>query len=198
MIGSSKKWIEAGYELFAKDGPEGINVERLAKILDLNKSGFYHYFGDREIFLYELRDYHHQEMNNFYNEISFLRCFVPDYLNLLIKYQTSFFVQMQLRRHENLPIFKDAFDVVKEKTEKKCLRLWATYINLPVNDPAALKLWKILGDVFFMRLTPEKMNLEFMRGMTEDVREIVFKIQQNAVIVNKPFSVIRPQPQVRI
>ena len=40
---TSQKWIEAGYERFAHEGPHGIQVERLARIIGVNKSGFYHY-----------------------------------------------------------------------------------------------------------------------------------------------------------
>jgi AcrR family transcriptional regulator len=52
-------WIENGYALFAQDGLDGIQVERLAKMVSLNKSGFYHYFGDRESFLEELMKHHY-------------------------------------------------------------------------------------------------------------------------------------------
>ena len=47
-------WTEAGYKLFAEEGLEGIQVERLARILQLNKSGFYHYFGDLDGYCEEL------------------------------------------------------------------------------------------------------------------------------------------------
>ena len=47
---NSSVWTEEGYRLFAKEGLDGIQVERLARILSLNKSGFYHYFGDLEGF----------------------------------------------------------------------------------------------------------------------------------------------------
>jgi hypothetical protein len=37
-------WLDVGYKIFAHEGPEGIQVERLARILGVNKSGFYHFF----------------------------------------------------------------------------------------------------------------------------------------------------------
>ena len=51
---NSAAWTEVGYDLFAHEGLDGIQVERLARILQLNKSGFYHYFGDLEGFCMEL------------------------------------------------------------------------------------------------------------------------------------------------
>jgi AcrR family transcriptional regulator len=185
MYGSLKKWIEAGYGLFAKEGPDGIQVEKLARLLDMNKSGFYHYFGDHEIFYYELMEYHLQVMARFCDEISFLHYFDPDYFNLLIKYQTSIFIQMQLSRHEDIRIFKETYITVKERNDRKFMHLWADYINLSKNDPAALKLWNMVRDVFFLRLLPGNMNLEFMRSLTEEAKDIVFRIQRNSYIMDK-------------
>jgi hypothetical protein len=44
----------AGYELLSTDGMEGIKVERLARNLALNKSGFYHYFKAMDVFVKSL------------------------------------------------------------------------------------------------------------------------------------------------
>jgi len=57
---SELTWIESGYNQFASEGLEGIQVERLARITGLNKSGFYHYFGDRETYLEKLMAHHLQ------------------------------------------------------------------------------------------------------------------------------------------
>ncbi len=45
MTSKVEKWIKAGYALLATDEIDGINIERLARALNVNKSGFYHYFG---------------------------------------------------------------------------------------------------------------------------------------------------------
>jgi AcrR family transcriptional regulator len=49
-ISKINTWIKAGYKLLGTEGMDGIKVERLARILDLNKSGFYHYFGTMEFY----------------------------------------------------------------------------------------------------------------------------------------------------
>ena len=53
-----QKWINAGYQQFALEGLDGILVERMARILNLNKSGFYYYFGDRDFYLEQLLKFH--------------------------------------------------------------------------------------------------------------------------------------------
>jgi AcrR family transcriptional regulator len=57
-VKNSLLWTEEGYNIFAKEGLDAIQVERLARILHLNKSGFYHYFGDLEGYCVELIKMH--------------------------------------------------------------------------------------------------------------------------------------------
>lgn len=42
---SYDRWIEIGYHQLANTGPEGIHVEELSRLLDLNKSGLILYPG---------------------------------------------------------------------------------------------------------------------------------------------------------
>mgnify|MGYP006182290595 CR=1 FL=1 len=39
--GSLQSWIEEGYSIFSSEGPASIQVERVARNLKKNKSGFY-------------------------------------------------------------------------------------------------------------------------------------------------------------
>jgi hypothetical protein len=39
---SIRTWLEAGYDQFADEGLEGLQIERLSRITNLNKSGYYH------------------------------------------------------------------------------------------------------------------------------------------------------------
>ncbi len=55
---SFANWLNLGYELFSEEGHEGLQVERLSRILGKNKSGFYHFFGNRETFLESLMKMH--------------------------------------------------------------------------------------------------------------------------------------------
>jgi AcrR family transcriptional regulator len=43
-------WIQAGYALFAEQGPSALKIEVLAKMVGISKSSFYHYFADLEVF----------------------------------------------------------------------------------------------------------------------------------------------------
>jgi AcrR family transcriptional regulator len=51
-------WVETGYGKFSESGPYGMKVEILAKLVNKNKSSFYHHFADMEIFIECLLNYH--------------------------------------------------------------------------------------------------------------------------------------------
>ncbi len=91
MKENREKWIKEGYSLLAKEGPAGIQVERLARIIGVNKSGFYHHFGDRDCYLEELKRYHENLTKKFTSEVIHLKHFDPDYFEVLVEYKFIFY-----------------------------------------------------------------------------------------------------------
>jgi AcrR family transcriptional regulator len=177
---TSQQWIEAGYSLFAQEGPDGVLVEKLARQLGRNKSGFYYHFGDRDIFFSELIQHHHKIMDQFYRESSKCRHFDPDYLSLLLEYQTATYVQLQLRRHIDIPLFNDAFIKIKTKTEKGVRSLWADFIKIPQNHPLVPDLWNIMRDLFYMRLTGATPDLKSLQELVKGFSVVVEKLKRLA------------------
>lgn len=92
MSGSEtkKKWIEIGYDLFANEGPEGVQVERMSRILKLNKSGFYHHFGNMELFSSELVTYHHHMIELYLADAAACKNIDPEYLEVMVKHKHTF------------------------------------------------------------------------------------------------------------
>ena len=170
---SKNKWIETGYELFAIDGPEGIQVERLARILKLNKSGFYHYFGDRDIFFSMLIDHHRQVNDSFADEISQLDSFDPDFLKLVIKYKTAVLFQGQLRKNHNNPLFIETFLKVKKLNEKVMIPLWTSHLKIKDNLQLTTDLWDIFRDVFFIRISNANFNYESVKTVVYEFTKVV-------------------------
>jgi AcrR family transcriptional regulator len=151
----------------------------MARLLGVNKSGFYHYFGDREIFFFELMEHHCRVTEEFTNEIRLLKNFDPDYYLLLIRFQLSLFFQMQLRLHMQIPMYREVFNRVKEINDKAIVGIWSEYLKIP-NDPLlALQIWEILRDVFFLRVTRENMNVEFIRNLVVKFKDIVEKLHHS-------------------
>ena len=83
-------WIKAGYKLLGKEGVDGVKVERLARILQLNKSSFYHYFGNMKTYLRSLLEYHVEMAKGIAPEIAGCENLDPDLLLLMIKHKGLF------------------------------------------------------------------------------------------------------------
>jgi|WetSurMetagenome_2_1015567.scaffolds.fasta_scaffold68100_1 AcrR family transcriptional regulator len=175
-------WIRAGYELFALEGKEGVQIEKLARKIGRNKSGLYHHFGDLDIFFSEMIQHHILVMDQYCHEISRLKQFDPDYLKVLIKYKHTAFVQMQLRKNLDNPVFKEAFHQVRRKTEKGILAIWSDFIKIPDNPSLALQLWDILRDLFFIRLNVHSLTLEFLQELVEDFTKIIDSVRHTRAI----------------
>ena len=170
---SSFKWIEKGYELFAEEGPESIQIERLARELNLNKSGFYHYFGDRDVFFSGLMEHHFIMNGHFYDDVLKLKRFDPDYFHLLIKYKTTLLVQAQLRKQSGIHVYEEEFRKIKNRNDKAVVPLWAAYLKIPDNQKLAHELWEILRDVFYMRLNTENLTFDFIYSLVSDFVRIL-------------------------
>jgi AcrR family transcriptional regulator len=87
-------WIKAGYKILGTQ--EEIKVERLARLLSLNKSGFYYYFGTMESFLKSLLNYHEQLAEEVADEIAGCETIDPDLLLLIVRHRSFFLVESQI------------------------------------------------------------------------------------------------------
>jgi AcrR family transcriptional regulator len=172
----AQKWIEAGYEMFAFSGPKDFKVEKLAGQLGLNKSGFYHYFVDREMFFDELMKHHCRIGEQFAGEIANLKNFDPGYFNVLLKYKTGLFVQMHLRRNMNNPVFRKSFEKVRKLNDLTQIPLWAKYLGIPGNHELASELMEIARDMVYTRLSVDMVNLDMLTVMFGGIKRIVEKL----------------------
>jgi AcrR family transcriptional regulator len=177
---SLQKWVETGWELFAIEGINGLQVERMARELNLNKSGFYHHFGDRDIFLSMLIDHHLKINEKFSLEISRQTTFDPGYLNLVVKYKTAVLAQGQLRKNIDNKLFQDAFQKARDRNSKLVAPLWADFLKMPDNQDLALDLFSIFRDLFFMRITLKTFEYEFIKSLSYEFSQTVEVIMRYA------------------
>ncbi len=170
---TSQVWIENGYTLFAQDGLDGIQVERLAKVVNLNKSGFYHYFGDREFFLEELMKHHMQMGRTITQELIRMEQIDPDFFHILLKYTEPIMAHMQLVRYRQNSLLNKNFAQVNELTDTAILPKWAEFIGMSDHPELAHKYFEQARDMFYSRITPDKMNMEFLKSLFYEVRALI-------------------------
>lgn len=178
-------WIETGYSLFAMDGLEGTQVERLARTLDLNKSGFYHYFGDRKSYLEALMSKHVNLADSLVRDFNQVQHFDPQFMEVLIKYTTPVMVHNQLVRNRHNDLFIQTYDKVNAIIDPVAARLFADFIGYQDHLDFTTKYFSQVRDMFYTQITFERMNYPFLRDFMNQAKEV---IQHAAAIASKADS----------
>jgi AcrR family transcriptional regulator len=175
-------WTEVGYDLFAAEGLDGIQIERLARILQLNKSGFYHYFGDLDAFCQELLTLHNTKANLYFSEIQNVKSIDPEYLCLLVKYKTPLMFQLQLIRSPHNSLFYNAAKKLDGRTDVLLRDLWSDYLGLTEHPDLAVSYFNIVRDMFYARLSFQNCNYSFLHSLITEAKTVMRQIVGNKQI----------------
>lgn len=174
------RWIEAGFELFAREGHEGIQVERLSRILKLNKSGYYHYFVSPERYQGVLMRHMHKQADLMVTDIRICTEFDPGFLRLMVKHKFTILATMQLVRNRNVALFTETYREVTQKIDSALLPLWAEYIGLKHNLPLALRYFEMIRDMFFSRITENTLHYDFLHTVAMEAKTLVLDLNRTS------------------
>jgi hypothetical protein len=188
---TSEKWLEMGYDLFAHEGPDGIHVERIARILNLNKSSFYHFFGTMEIFYEHLMVHHYNAMQLALDECKSAQTFDPEYLNTAIKHKVAFMAQVQLNQHKSNPVFTQAHQKINQKIDQSIGEIWNKYQTVAYKGHPYLLYLGFVRDAFYARVTFANFNYNFLRALLTEAKAIVHEIQFGKTFLNRSVVVGR-------
>jgi AcrR family transcriptional regulator len=178
QVKNSLLWIEEGYNLFAKEGLDGIQIERLARILHLNKSGFYHYFGDIEGYCVELIKMHEKNVNLFLESIDALKKIDPDYLLLLIEFAPTVMFQVQLTRHKEIQSFYQASERVDHLVNIAIRSLWNEFLGINGSPDLAMRYFYIVRDMFYTRISFQNLNYQFLHNFVTEAKSLIDQIAE--------------------
>ncbi len=176
-----RRWIDLGYELFSEEGSEGLQVERLARILGLNKSGFYHYFGTMENYILVLLERNQQNIDLFCKGITKLEDFESGYVQLMIDHKNIVLFHIQLSRHRFKKIYYDEFLKSNKKIESFLMPLWANYVGINNNRALAESLYFQVRDIFITRVTPKNLDLDFLIELINEFKNVISKIKAGSL-----------------
>ena len=171
-------WIKAGYKLLGTEGMDGIKVERIAKILELNKSGFYHYFGTMERFVKRLLQFHAELATTVASKVAKCESIDPDLLLLIVEHRAFFLVDAQLLvkgRPAQGEDVKKAGRIVNDEL----LLLWERTGNVPEDSSAALGFLDIIRHFFYARMDAENVSYEFLQGLSAETQDVLSKIMMD-------------------
>ncbi|MFY0627741.1 MAG: TetR/AcrR family transcriptional regulator [Reichenbachiella sp.] len=144
------KWIQTGYDLFGKMGPESLNVEKLSLLMGVNRSSFYHYFGDVNIYESQLLKYHISRFQQIWNSIKDFEQFDKQFVESIIQYTDELAFHRQLLINESTTRYKECFDEAKKLTEQLSFKLWSRYSALNENSKKDLSLYQAIRDYYLV------------------------------------------------
>ena len=87
MNDSMKAWILCGYEIFSREGLNGLKVEVIARRVQISKSSFYHHFADLECFTEMLLNYHLLRAEIISEKEKLCKNVNPELINLLLEFK---------------------------------------------------------------------------------------------------------------
>lgn len=167
------KWLETGYQLFGQEGPEGLQVERMARMLGLNKSGFYHYFGDLDTFIDDLLQMHRTNVKELTEKFRQGRSFDPDFYNVLLSNKPTVLCHMQLVRFRHEKRYPTVYQELNALIDPQIVRLFAPHVGLDDQPALAARFFDQSRDMFYSRITEENLNEAFLRNLVDEVRGLI-------------------------
>lgn len=180
MTEKTLPWIQAGYTLFAKEGPQALKVEVMSRLVGKNKSSFYHHFADLEIYTSALLDYHLQRAKAVLKEEAACKTVDPELLQVLIKNKEDLLFNRQLRIHRHIPEMAACFARTVDGMGEAIGGIWAEMLGLEDNSRLALMVLNLSLENFYLQITEETLNLEWLQAYVYHLKSMANEFEQTA------------------
>ena len=171
-------WIKTGYRIFAIEGPNGLKVEKLAKISQKNKSSFYHFFSDMEIFISKLLKQHIEQILIIAEKETDTKS-INDISEILIEHKLDLLFNRQLRIYRDILHFKKCFLKTNEILMPAFLPVWKEIIGLNENSYLAQMVLLLSIENFFLQITNETLNEIWLKKYFSEIKTMVSFIQKS-------------------
>ncbi len=175
---NSSIWIEEGYKLYAEEGLEGIQVERLARILNLNKSGFYHYFGNLDGYCVALIQMHEKVARNFLDELQEINTIDPDFFHLIIRYKVPVMFQMQINRNRKHELFFKVAERIEKMEDAILQPLWSDYLGMQDKPDLSMRYFSIVRDMFYARTTFKNFDYPHLKDLVTEAKVVMQQLTE--------------------
>ncbi len=162
-------WLEAGYEIFALQGPDALKVEALARKVGISKSSFYHHFADLEIYNEMLMAYHLESISVMAENSGKCKVIDPDFLLLIIEHKRDIMFNRRLRVHRDNLSYQLCFERASCTVEKEFIGIFAAMYGLQEQLDIAWNVLKVVNDLFYGRVTNENLTYDWLVKFLEEI-----------------------------
>ncbi len=179
MINDNKlPWILCGYEIFAKEGPKGLKIEVIARHVNKNKSSFYHYFADVEVFTEALLKHHLDRAAIIAEKESACKNIVPELLHVLLEVKQDLLFNRQLRVYRHISFYKDCLEKSSKKVGEAIVGIWAKELGLTDNSHLANIVLNLSLENFYLQITDETLTFEWLKNYINDLKQMVKEFEK--------------------
>ncbi|GAA4275581.1 TetR/AcrR family transcriptional regulator [Aquimarina mytili] len=178
-----KIWLETGYKCFAHEGPKGLKIERLSKKVGKNKSSFYHLFADLEVFTESLLEFHLKRAKNISAKESNTKT-EEELISIIIEHKIDLLFNRQLRIHRDNTAFKKCLAQINQFSIQGLLPVWKNIISLSGNSPLAKMVLHLSLENFYLQITYETLNRDWLKEYFANIREMVLLFQKSKKELN--------------
>jgi AcrR family transcriptional regulator len=178
---SYQNWISEGYTVFAYKGPAAIIIENIAAKLGVSKSSFYHHFGEQPYFIEMLLEEHLERAQVMGREAALLTSFIPGFLQLLLQHKTDVLFNKQLRIHRENKTYQTCFQQAAGTVNSNIQDIWKVFIGVEKDNETADKLFLVIEDMFYQRVTTENFTVDFMEALSYELKALVENLSAAAI-----------------
>lgn len=165
-------WIKVGYEIFARKGLSGLQVEPIAKIVGKNKSSFYHLFADIEIFLDELLTYHITQVKLMCEEERKAHSFNPDIINIFVEHKVDILFNKQLRINHQNTEFRKVLIITDEGLAELYTFLLKTDLGLNLKQKGINSFFQLALSNFFLQINADNLNFQWLANYFDEIKKL--------------------------
>ena len=166
-------WIEAGYQLFSKEGPGALKIDQLARRVGVSRSSFYHLFADLDVFQEKLLLYHTGRAQHAAGKVKMCKSIEPDFLLLIIEEKDYVLFNRQLRIHRNNSAYKAGFENAITLVGRETMSIFIQMLNLQHKPEVARSVFQMTADILFHRMTEENINYEWLKNFIDEIKLLV-------------------------
>jgi len=177
-------WLEAGYDLFIREGNYNIKIEQLARVLGRNKSAFYHFFGNREAYIEFLFNYHMTKVDSLVDGIKGINQYDPQYIDLLIKHHNIILFNSQLIKNCHIKFCEITLQEINARIDECILPIWSKHVGLEHDPDLSRRYHAIIRDYMYIRLTPELFQYDFISALASEAKLIISGLMNSKKSVN--------------
>ncbi|WP_430812284.1 MULTISPECIES: TetR/AcrR family transcriptional regulator [unclassified Carboxylicivirga] len=165
------KWLEAGYRAFAEYGPD-FSLKALAEKTQLPRATFYYHFDDKDHLLTALLKHHEYQINSYHNTLrKEVTTLIPDLYRIMYRYKTSVLFHQQLFRHCEIETYYHLYSDTNETSIRLLLPLIKAHFETDKPDMEIIQFYKILTDVWYIRLNTSQLSVESMINLATEIME---------------------------